>query len=690
MIKLTNKKKIKGDLLFLGGGSGPQPGSDVAWLTPTMLAILGVENGKPYHINDAGYVEMYFLCKMEHIPTIGIKMDGVEAANIGSDVLIPIDESIIQALIEEGFPEEVINEFRTYIGYFFMLGYGEVPPLTTGTHSITLKVDNLVYTDIIEYSNTFYYVSYFVGSTSSRTNTPAISTGAYYTYIQRITVVDPPKLGVLAPDGNYYFMVMSNGNEYYVKVPQPLDVDDEISVDGVTINGYFNPDYKLPHIPTSVANYLYPIDIYNAHPTSQDWGETECQWDNSHDIYGYYQLDGVGVFGSPGVDTLIELPSFNYNALSDWEIEVEFYQIPTTTSYIFYGSKSGTSKVYLRCSNTGNLSVGWYSNSFVVGDIVPNRVYNIKKVGQRIYFDNVAVGGTLTSTSYTVLNNLKLFDSSSLTPYKVKSFKWLNNGNLTHNLVPGIYAQLHTIDTDYGHAAFYDTVAGDWIGTDKFLTQGNIDQPICLPYSAGSDTKIITNLKGKLCSSWIYEYTNVIHSSAASDFTYTYPNQARVRQSVVYVGWDEIITHSVLQDDGTILYNPKTPLAISSLRYSEAGRSITGLNRVTGSSRLDVVNQIQTGVFDYPTGCTYLDPTDGVMKILIGKLNTSNQTLQGYREYVRDNYATTGVYITYIINPILTYYIDIHNPLWRTTEGDEISWSYDPVPQSTQITEIEL
>lgn len=699
MIKLTNKKEIKGDLLFLGGGSGPQPGGNVAWLTPTMLALFGIENGKPYNIGDSGYVEFYFLCREGHLPTINIKMDGVDATDMGSDVVIPITEEIIQMLIEEGFPEDIINEFRAYVGYFIMLGYGLVPPLTTGTHSITLKVDNLVYTDIIEYSNTFYYVSRVTGNTIRQNNTPAKSAGVYYNYIQRITVVDPPKLGVLAPNGNYYFMVMSNGNEYYVKVPQPLDVDDEISVDGVTINGYFNPDYKLPHIPTSVANYTHSIDIYNAYPTSQDWGETVCQWDNAYELDGYYQLDGVGNMNK---DDIVRLPDWTYdNHLTNFDIEIELSEDITDQQpywrLLGHHSVGNQFRVYLTPGSPGYIRLvmnsGIISLPLTTAEQRKGAVLHIK-LNRNIFSCNDRTISVNRAPS-SIFNGIGLFQYYNDnhpdygTKIKVHYVKWYNNGNLEHNLVPGIYAQLHTIDTDYGHSAFYDTVSGEWIGTDLFLTQGNIAQPVCLLYSAGSSTKIITGLIDKLASGIFRNYAGNRFSSAASTYTYSYPNSASVRSIIKYIGsWDEIITHSTLQDDGTILYEPDEPLSKLAVTYPESGMSIDGLNHPTGSSVEDVLNQVRTNVYDYPTGCTFIE--NGVTKILIGKLNTPNKTLQGYREYIRDNYATEGIAITYGRHNIPTNNVDTHNPLWRTTEGDEVSWSYDPAPSTTQITEIEL
>lgn len=692
MIKLTNKKEIKGDLLFLGGGSGPQPGGNVAWLTPTMLALFGIENDKPYNIGDSGYVEFYFLCREGHLPTIGIKMDGVDATNIGSDVMIPITEEVIQILIEEGFPEDIINEFRAYVGYFIMLGYGEVPPLTTGTHSITLKVDNLVYTDIIDYNNAFNYVTYVEGNSVQQLNEPARSTGEHYTYIQRITVLDPPQLGVLAPDGYYYFLVNNWMSDYYVKVPQPLDVDDEISVDGVTINGYFNPDYKLPHIPTSISNERYGIGVWNAHPSSQDWENVEVAVDDSNQVIGYYQLDGVGIVGNPGVDTVVELPSFNYNALSDWEIEVEFYKIPTLTSYIFYGSKSGTSKVYLRCSTTGSLSVGWYSNTATVGNIVPNRVYNIKKVGQRIYFDNVDVGVTLTSTSYAVLSNLKLFDGGAPAPCKVKSFKWLNNGNLTHNLVPAIYNNT-AIDTVYGYAAFYDTVAEEWIGTEKFLAQGNIGQPVCLSYNTPIGRRNFTEIPNKLASTLpeTYDGSPAGFGQQTSHIQYEYPTTAEYGMSVAYVGsWDEILAHSVMSSDGVLTYTPVEPL---NNIYAD-GYSITGLNHPTGSSAQAVIDQVKFprgagGGFKpwtYPTGCVFTD-TDGVKKILIGPLDTpgGEYTINAYRKYIKDHYSTTGIAIAYGITGDIYHYANVYDPLWRKSEGDGVDFITTVQPSYSEI-----
>lgn len=690
MIKLTNKKKIKGDLLFLGGGSGPQPGNDVAWLTPTILALLGIEDGKPYHIDDAGYVEFYFFCKMEHTPTVSIKMDGIEAANIDSESVLLIDEWVIQMFIEAGFPEEVINEFRTYIGYNVMLGYGEVPIQTTGTHSITLKVDNLVYTDIIEYSNTFYYVSKAYGNTIEMNNKPAKSAGVYYTYIQKITVEDSPQLGVLAPDGNYYFMVISNGDKYYVKVPRPLDIDDEISVDGVTIDGYFNPDYKLPHIPTSVANYLYAINIYNAHPTSQDLEGVECQWKNSHDIYGYYQLDGVGNMNK---DDVLKLPNWMYDTyFTDFDIELELVEDITNKQDYWRLLGHNANSNYFRIFITSGNIVFYPGNatlSLTAAEQKKGAILHIKLNRNTLSCNGRTVNVTRSgSIAYSGIGLFQYYNNNNPaygTKMKIHYVKWYNNGNLEHNLVPGIYTQLNTNDTGYGHAAFYDTVRGEWVGTNLFLTQGNIAQPVCLPYIAGSGSRIITGLTDKFASGVFRNYAGNIFSSASSTYTYSYTNPASVRSTIKYIGsWDEIITHSTLQDDGTILYEPAEPLS----KYPESGMSIDGLNHPTGSSVEDVLNQVRTNVYDYPTGCTLIE--DGVTKILIGKLNTPNKTLQGYREYIRDNYSTEGIAITYERHNIPTNNVDTINPLWKTTKGDEVGWVYDPAPQSTQLTEIEL
>lgn len=698
MIKLTNKKEIKGDLLFLEGGSGPQPGNDVAWLTPTILALLGIEDGKPYKIDDAGYVEFYFFCKMEHTPTVSIKMDGIEAANIDSESVLLIDEWVIQVFIEEGFPEEVINEFRTYIGYNVMLGYGEVPIQTTGTHSITLKVDNLVYTDIIDYSNAFNYVTYVKGNSIQQPNEPARSTGEYYTHIQRITVEDSPQLGVLAPDGYYYFLVGNGLSDYYVKVPRPLDVGDEISVDGVTINGYFNPDYKLPHIPTSVANYLYTISIYNAHPTSQYVEGVECQWKNSNDISGYYQLDGVGNMNK---DDVLKLPNWMYDTyFTDFDIELELVEDITNKQDYWRLLGHNANSNYFRIFITSGNIVFYPGNatlSLTAAEQKKGAILHIKLNRNTLSCNGRTVNVTRSgSIAYSGIGLFQYYNNNNPaygTKMKIHYVKWYNNGNLEHNLVPGIYAQLHTIDTDYGHSAFYDTVSGEWVGTDLFLTQGNIAQPVCLSYNTPIGRRNFTEIPNKLALTLpeTYDGSPAGFGQQTSYIQYEYPTTAEYGMAVAYVGsWDEILAHSVMSSDGVLTYTPIEPL---NNIYAD-GYSITGLNHPTGSSAQAVIDQVkfpkgEGGEFTpwtYPTGCVFTD-TDGVKKILIGPLNTpgGEYTINAYRKYIKDHYSTSGIAIAYGTTGDIYHYANVYDPLWKKTKGDDVNFITTVQPSYSEI-----
>lgn len=671
MIKLTNKKKIKGDILnYYSGGSTPTT-DNVMWLPQTIAELLFGESDKPYQIDEElTTVQVFFLSKSDYTFTYRLSIDGAEFETYPPFIMVPITEEILEGLVEEGFPQEIIDEFRLYLGYDIMAIAAELPYMDSGSHIFRINIDNtLQYSDIIEgLPDKFYYIDSVLGN-NGLDNTAC---GKYYSSIQSALVRDG-SLGAYDSQGRVWILVTGTCGEFFVQVPQVLSSGDSIGVDGTIIRGTVYTDYKLPTIPTYVDNYHHTIEFYSATPNGSEWVRNESiTITDSNPVPGYYKLESVGNIVR---NNEVLLPDIYYNPNTNWEIKFEL--LSTSTGYLFIGGLSGNNKAYCMISS-GKVKVGWFESSITdntarsVGDVI-----TVKKVGNSLYVNDFRKG-TLDVQPVADQNNLQFFKTSA--SVLIHHFKvYDSNNRIQHNLVGAIHSETSHLPREYGKAAFIDTETGIWYGDNNFLLQGKISNPVLLEYyNAANEHKYITKLPDKLSFSIAKMYNGVEHSRAYSAFNQSINNFCVVYNPIETVtNWDEVIAYSTLTEDGCLLYDPVIPL--STTDYPLQGMSIQGLNFVTGDSAEGVINLIKTQTYNYPTGCTITD--NGKRKILIAKLPATAQTLQAYRDYMKQNYELYGFTMSYI-KAISATDVENYSPLWEYQYGDSVEWVGDVQPSN--------